>query len=66
MEQKTTAWMTEATGEPVTYWLDDLQCSGDENSLFDCPGQPLGENNCRPNERAAVNCLSLLLIIIAR
>ena len=47
----------EGTG-PI--WLDDLQCRGDEENLFDCPrarSPAVGEHNCRHSEDAGVRCL---------
>ncbi|XP_049432554.1 deleted in malignant brain tumors 1 protein-like [Epinephelus fuscoguttatus] len=37
-------------------WLDDLQCSGRESSLQDCPHGGLGNHNCRHSEDASVIC----------
>jgi hypothetical protein len=41
--------------EEVQYWLDDVQCKGDELSLFDCPHNDT--HNCGRRERAGVHCL---------
>ncbi|CAI8055637.1 Deleted in malignant brain tumors 1 protein [Geodia barretti] len=41
--------------EEVQYWLDDVQCKGDELSLFDCPHKDT--HNCGRRERAGVHCL---------
>ena len=45
-------------------WLDNLQCAGDEDDLFDCPrlgGPAVGDHNCngggRHVEDAGVRCL---------
>ncbi|CAI8023636.1 Scavenger receptor cysteine-rich domain superfamily protein [Geodia barretti] len=38
------------------YWLDDVKCIGDEQSLFDCPRREEG-HNCRQRERAGVKCI---------
>ena len=50
-------------GEPVTYWLDDVHCKGDEQSLFDCPrsghARIMGIHNCGRRERAGVYCQSM-------
>ena len=47
-------------GETVEYWLDDVQCEGDEDSLFHCKHhQPIGKHNCGRKERAGVHCLSM-------
>ncbi|KAL7407034.1 hypothetical protein ABVT39_001887 [Epinephelus coioides] len=37
-------------------WLDDLQCSGSESSLQDCPHGGLGNHNCAHSEDASVIC----------
>ncbi|KAI1892333.1 hypothetical protein AGOR_G00132280 [Albula goreensis] len=37
-------------------FLDDLQCTGTEQSLFDCPSNGLGAHNCYHYEDAAVQC----------
>ena len=41
-------------------WLDDLQCRGGEESLFDCPrarNLAVGEHNCGARENVGVRCL---------
>ena len=46
-------------GEEIKYWLDDVQCEGDEESLFGCERRRqlgIGEHNCKGNERARVRC----------
>ena len=48
--------------DPVEYWLDNVKCEGDEESLFDCPrsgrASMIGYHNCGRRERAGVKCLS--------
>lgn len=39
-------------------WLDDLQCSGTESSLFACNHPTVGVHNCGHNEDAGVVCSS--------
>ena len=41
-------------------WLDNLQCTGRETSLFECRrarSLAVGEHNCRPRENVGVRCL---------
>ncbi|NXD18413.1 DMBT1 protein, partial [Nothocercus nigrocapillus] len=37
-------------------WLDDVNCSGDEAALWDCPARPGGQHNCRHGKDAGVVC----------
>ena len=37
-------------------WLDDLQCTGREMSLYGCPSVAMGEHNCGHSEDVSVNC----------
>ncbi|XP_030829862.1 deleted in malignant brain tumors 1 protein-like [Strongylocentrotus purpuratus] len=39
--------------------LDDVNCIGNEQSLFECPHQGLGVNNCDHLEDAGVRCMVL-------
>lgn len=36
--------------------LDNLKCTGAEKTLFDCPGNAIGVNNCNHGEDAGVRC----------
>ncbi|CAB1328823.1 unnamed protein product [Coregonus sp. 'balchen'] len=38
-------------------WFDDLQCTGREASVFDCPHNGMGINNCQHNEDTGVQCV---------
>ena len=40
----------------VHYWLDDIHCDGDEESLLDCNHAAPGDHNCADHEIAAVTC----------
>ena len=40
----------------VPIWLDDLQCTGDENRLVDCGHLPWGEHNTQGGEDAGLRC----------
>ena len=44
---------TEGTG-PIN--LDDVRCTGNEESLLDCPASPFGQHNCRHNEDVHIAC----------
>ncbi|XP_044844679.1 deleted in malignant brain tumors 1 protein-like [Mauremys mutica] len=37
-------------------WLDDVNCTGTENTLPDCGARPWGTNNCTHGEDAGVVC----------
>ncbi|XP_009474645.1 PREDICTED: deleted in malignant brain tumors 1 protein-like [Nipponia nippon] len=37
-------------------WLDNVQCSGTEAALSECPARPWGVNNCDHGEDASVTC----------
>ncbi|NXE27638.1 MARCO protein, partial [Ardeotis kori] len=38
-------------------WLDDVNCRGDEYSIFHCPKADWGVNNCSHSEDAGVECI---------
>uniref|UniRef100_A0A3Q3J637 SRCR domain-containing protein n=1 Tax=Monopterus albus TaxID=43700 RepID=A0A3Q3J637_MONAL len=38
-------------------WLDDLQCTGKESSIFNCPQSEIGVNNCNHDEDVGVHCI---------
>ena len=37
-------------------WLDNVQCTGSEWTLFECPSNPIGSENCAHSEDAGVRC----------
>ncbi|NWI12651.1 SRCRM protein, partial [Crypturellus soui] len=37
-------------------WLDDVNCSGNEAALWECPARPWGQHNCRHKQDAGVIC----------
>ena len=39
-----------------TIWLDDVECTGVEDSLLVCRHRPVGDNNCLHREDAGVFC----------
>uniref|UniRef100_A0A667ZVY0 SRCR domain-containing protein n=1 Tax=Myripristis murdjan TaxID=586833 RepID=A0A667ZVY0_9TELE len=46
-----------ATAGTGNIWLDDLGCTGNERSIFDCPHNGVGVNNCNHGEDAGVQCI---------
>ncbi|XP_066954752.1 uncharacterized protein [Macrobrachium rosenbergii] len=40
------------------FWLDEVSCSGTEQSFFDCAASSLGVHDCGPTEIAGVVCRS--------
>ncbi|XP_047225760.1 macrophage receptor MARCO isoform X2 [Girardinichthys multiradiatus] len=38
-------------------WLDELQCTGAESDIFDCPHTQVGVHNCNHDEDAGVYCM---------
>lgn len=37
-------------------WLDDIECTGHEKSLADCPHRGFGQHDCDHNEDAGLVC----------
>ncbi|XP_060112419.1 deleted in malignant brain tumors 1 protein-like [Heteronotia binoei] len=50
---------------PDRIWLDDVNCSGSEDSLKECGGRPVGEHNCGHSEDASVVCSGLFQVRLA-
>uniref|UniRef100_A0A672TJH7 Macrophage receptor with collagenous structure n=1 Tax=Strigops habroptila TaxID=2489341 RepID=A0A672TJH7_STRHB len=46
-----------ATAGSGQIWLDDVNCSGNERSIFDCQKPNWGVNNCSHNEDAGLECI---------
>lgn len=41
---------------PDVIWLDDVNCTGTEESIFDCQARPWGQHDCYHGEDADVVC----------
>ena len=37
-------------------WLDNVECTGEESRLIDCPAEAIGDDNCRHSEDAGARC----------
>ena len=37
-------------------WLDNVECSGEEDTLFRCPSNFIGSHDCRHSKDAGVRC----------
>ncbi|XP_038052441.1 deleted in malignant brain tumors 1 protein-like [Patiria miniata] len=44
--------------------LDDVGCTGNEETVFDCPARSLGDHDCRHSEDAGVRCTGDRPVII--
>ena len=40
-------------------WLNEVQCTGQEQTLFNCSQQPFGINNCNHDQDVGVICNAL-------
>ena len=40
-------------------WLDNVECTGSEVRLIDCPANPIGTHNCAHSEDAGVRCSTI-------
>ena len=56
LEAVSSAGFGQGTGTIV---LDDVNCSGEESSLFECSNPGRGVNNCGHSEDAGVRCQEL-------
>ena len=39
-------------------WVDNLECTGRENQVSECPRRDWGDENCDHSEDAGVSCFS--------
>ncbi|XP_077367551.1 SH3 domain-binding glutamic acid-rich-like protein 2 isoform X2 [Festucalex cinctus] len=60
MTAKSGAYFGEGAGE---IWLDDVECTGNESTLADCPHSSFGDNNCNHGEDAAIMCSATIRLI---
>uniref|UniRef100_A0A3B4B0Z8 Soluble scavenger receptor cysteine-rich domain-containing protein SSC5D n=1 Tax=Periophthalmus magnuspinnatus TaxID=409849 RepID=A0A3B4B0Z8_9GOBI len=44
-------------------WMDDIDCTGRENALSECPHRGFGENDCDHNEDAGLVCSESVRLI---
>lgn len=45
-----------AGGGTGRIWLDELKCTGQELSIFDCPNGGFGKHNCNHSEDVGISC----------
>ncbi|XP_073723256.1 scavenger receptor cysteine-rich domain-containing protein DMBT1 isoform X10 [Misgurnus anguillicaudatus] len=53
-EAKSNAYFGQGSGQ---IWMDDVQCTGNENTLTNCTATPRGTHDCGHHEDAGVICL---------
>ena len=56
-------FVVDGTGQIV---LDDLQCTGNESRLIDCPHNGLGNHNCDHSQDAGVRCIPGIINLVLR
>ena len=49
----TSSSVTDGSGQ---IWLDEVQCSGSESHILNCPSNPVGSHDCGHSEDAGVRC----------
>mgnify|MGYP001793530170 CR=1 FL=1 len=55
LDFNTNAKYGQATG---MIWLDNVQCNGDEESLFHCSHSQWGQHNCNHSNVVVIQCLN--------
>ena len=50
----TSGFTNGVTGQPT--WLDNVQCGGNERTLFECMANPVGTHDCTHAQDAGVIC----------
>ena len=53
LRARTRGYFGHGTGK---IWIDQLNCAGDEESIFECDMNKLGQHNCKHSEDAGVEC----------
>uniref|UniRef100_A0A8C6Q6N0 Soluble scavenger receptor cysteine-rich domain-containing protein SSC5D n=1 Tax=Nothobranchius furzeri TaxID=105023 RepID=A0A8C6Q6N0_NOTFU len=48
---------------PQQVWMDDIECTGHENSITDCPHRGFGQHDCDHSEDAGVMCSETVRLI---
>ncbi|TNN82561.1 Deleted in malignant brain tumors 1 protein [Liparis tanakae] len=60
LESKTSAFFGEGDGR---IWLDDVKCTGTEQSILKCPHRSMGDNDCGHGEDAGVICSDYVRVV---
>ncbi|XP_071821461.1 neurotrypsin-like [Apostichopus japonicus] len=55
---------THVTSASEDIWYDDVECTGSESSLRECPKRPVGETNCGHFEDIGVACSQQTLRLV--
>ena len=44
-------------------WIDEAACTGEEQTLLECPANPIGVSNCAHLEDAGIRCLRGMIVM---